>query len=294
MQTGMRYKDAAGNIVFQVMYGGMAMESFVCITGATGGLGKAFAAECGSRGWNLFLTDISSSLLDSLSTGLVAAYGIKVLYYPCDLTNSDSRNEMFDYIRSKNLKFWGLINVAGLDFEGSFLDRTCEQIHTLIRVNVESNLDMTREILELRDFSKTFRIVNVASLAAFYPMPLKSMYSASKRFLLNFSMALREELRPMNCTVTVLCPAGMPTNPQCIRSIDAQGLAGIITTKNVGYVASRTVDAALKGRVVCIPGIVNKVLRFLGGMVPQTLVAYLIGLRWNAAIKKKRSLGAEF
>jgi len=269
------------------------MESFICITGATGGLGKAFAAECASRGWNLFLTDVSASLLDSLSTGQAAAYGINILHYPCDLTDTDSRHEMIDYIRAKKLSFSGLINVAGLDFEGSFLERTCDQIHTLIRVNVESNLEMTREILELRERTKTFRIVNVASLAAFYPMPLKSMYSASKRFLLNFSMALREELRPMNCTVTALCPAGMPTNPQCIRSIDAQGIAGIITTKNVGYVASRTIDAALKGRVVCIPGAVNKVVRFLGGMVPQTLVAYLIGLRWKAAIKKNQSLGLE-
>lgn len=262
------------------------MKPMFFITGATGGLGKAFAAECACRGWDLFLTDIALPALEILAEGLSNAYGVKVLYYPCDLTDTLSRRSLFEHIHSAGHRFSGIINVAGLDFEGRFLDRTPEQIHTLIGVNVEANLEITRRLLEYRDISSTFRIINVASLAAFYPMPLKGMYSASKRFLLNFSLALREELRPMNCSVTVLCPAGMPTNASCIRSIDAQGLAGKITTKNVGYVASVTLDKALQGKMICIPGIINKVLRTLGGVVPQTLAAYLIGLRWSAARSK--------
>lgn len=262
------------------------MQSTFFITGAAGGLGKAFASECAGRGWNLFLTDISLSSLSSLAEGLTNAYGIHVSCYPCDLTSIQSRRELFDHIKANGLRFSGLINIAGLDYEGSFMDRTPEQIRTLIGVNVEANLEITSELLKYRDHEATFRIINVASLAAFYPMPLKGMYSASKRFLLNFSLALREELRPMNCSVTVLCPAGMPTNPECIRSIDAQGFAGRITTKNVGYVASVTIDHALKGRMICIPGILNRILRVLGGLFPQALVAYLIGLRWGAARRK--------
>jgi short-subunit dehydrogenase len=262
------------------------MESYVFITGATGGLGKAFAVECANRGWNLFITDISEPALIHLADGLKTAYGIKVLYFSCDLADADSRARLIEEMSDRKICLEGLINVAGLDFEGSFFDRTKEQIQTLIRLNVEANLEITHELLKLRNRDKTFRIINVASLAAFYPMPVKAMYSASKRFLLNFSIALREELRPMNCTVTVLCPAGMPTNERCIRSIDAQGLAGRITTKNVGFVASRTIDASLKGRCICIPGLMNKFVRFAGSLIPAALVSQLIGARWKIAHMK--------
>ena len=84
-------------------------------------------------------------------------------------------------------------------------------------------------------------------------MPVKAMYAASKQFLLSFSMALREELKPYGVTVTALCPAGMPTTSECIKAIECQGFAGRITTKNVGYVAAKTIDHALKGHAVYIP-----------------------------------------
>jgi short-subunit dehydrogenase len=186
-----------------------------------------------------------------------------------------------------------LINVAGVDFEGIFTDRTPEQIRTILRLNIEANLEMTYTVLKLRDSGQVFRIINVASLAAFYPMPVKAIYAASKRFLLNFSMALREELRTAGCTVTALCPAGMPTTAECIRAIDAQGLAGIITTKNVGFVAAKTLDHALKGHAVYIPGFLNRLLRLLGSFLPASVIAYMIGSRWKAARLRNEILQAK-
>ena len=97
------------------------MQSFVCITGATGGLGKAFAVECADRGWNLFITDVSEPALIHLADGLKTAYGIKVLYFPCDLTDANSRVLLVDWLNENKICLEGLINVAGLDFEGSFL-----------------------------------------------------------------------------------------------------------------------------------------------------------------------------
>ena len=259
------------------------MTSYVCITGATGGLGRAFAVECANRGWNLVLTDLSREALENLATALSVAYDIEVRYHPCDLTDNVSREEMFDQFRKGRLTFWGLINVAGLDYEGPFMERTSGQIRNIIRLNIEANLEMTRAILDLRDETKGFRLINVSSLASFYPMPIKAIYAASKRFLLDFSLALREELRPSGGTVTTLCPAGMPTTERAICGINAQGLMGLITTKNVGFVAARTLDHALKGHSIYIPGLVNRMLRMLGGLTPPTLVAHLIGLRWGGA-----------
>ena len=203
-------------------------------------------------------TDIREAPLARLSESLMNTYGINAHYYMCDLTDAGSRTELLEHIRSGGFIFSFLINVAGLDYEGTFAERTLSQIRTMLRLNIEANVELTHELLKYRDPAETFRIINVSSLAAFYPMPVKAMYSASKRFLLNFSRALREELRPQNVTVTVLCPAGMPTTPASIEAIEAQGFAGRITTCNVGYVASKTIDMALQGKACVYTGIAEQ------------------------------------
>lgn len=107
------------------------MESYVCITGATGGLGKAFAAECAERGYDLFLTDLSERALAVLASGLTAAYDIKVICHSCDLTDFQQRTELFSFMSKEDLKFWALINVAGLDYEGLFTERKQEEIRLI-------------------------------------------------------------------------------------------------------------------------------------------------------------------
>ncbi len=262
------------------------MKSYVCITGGAGGLGKAFAVECASRGWDVFLTDTNEESLARIAEGLQNTYGISVCYEVCDLTNVASRTKLFETIEAKGCYFWSLINVAGVDFEGTFLDNSKEQIRNIVRLNIEANLEMTHEIMRFRGKGRTFRIINVASMAAYYPIPIKATYAASKRFLLNFSLALREEIKGFGATVTTLCPGGMPTNPLVIKCIEAQGFMGRMTTNNVGYVASNTIRRALKGKAVYIPGVANRMLHFLGRWVPQTIIARCLSVRWKGAFKK--------
>jgi uncharacterized protein len=147
-------------------------------------------------------------------------------------------------------------------------------------------------MLEYRNPLTPFRIINVASLAAFYPMPVKATYAASKRFLLDFSLALREEVHDLGATVTVLCPAGLPTTPECIQGIEAQGWVGQLTTQNVGRVAHQTINAALAGRAVVIPGFANRMLQLLGGLVPRRVLVTLLGRRWKSA-RARRGLRPE-
>ncbi|MDP2891797.1 MAG: SDR family NAD(P)-dependent oxidoreductase [Bacillota bacterium] len=261
-------------------------KPLVMITGACGGLGKAFCVECASRGWDLFITDVSTGYLDDLSSGLKSAWGINVFSYACDLTDVASRDALFGSIRSSGMKFHMLINVAGVEFEGLFMEKTREQLRTLLRVNIEGTLEVTREMIARRDPAQPFRIITVSSLAAFYPMPVKAMYAASKVFLLNFFRALREELRHRGCTITLLCPAGMPTNKMLMESIDSQGFMGLLTTRNTGYVANKTVNHALKGKHTYIPGIVNVFLRILGGLLPPRVVSKAIAARWRTVAKR--------
>jgi short-subunit dehydrogenase len=257
------------------------------ITGGAGSLGKAFAAECASRGWNLMLTDLDAGQLAAVAEGLERMYGVQVQHYACDLTDADEREVFWQFINRTGLRFHMLVNVAGLDFEGAFNQRKVAELRAIVRLNIENTVEMTRRILAYRDPARTLRIINVASLAAFYPMPVKAVYAASKRFLLDLSMALNQELRSSGVTITALCPAGLPTRPDCIERIEAQGFMGLITTRNVGDVVARTIDLAIKGRAVYIPGFVNQLLWFAGLLVPPGLLAILINRRWQKAHEVK-------
>lgn len=260
--------------------------SAVLITGATGGLGKAFAVECASRGWNLFLTDLNEENLEVLEKNLKQTYDVEVHSFACDLINERSRQDLFKYLHVIEMPLHGLINVAGGDTEGLFFEQHVEKVLKIVRLNVEATLVMIYNGMVFRDPAQTFRIINVASLAAYYPMPVKATYAASKRFLLDFSLALRNEIQDMNVTVTALCPAGMPTTQECIASIDAQGVMGQLTTWNTGSVANKTIEAALKGKAIVIPGAVNQALQVAGSMLPRQWVAGLIGWRWKHMRKK--------
>jgi short-subunit dehydrogenase len=265
-------------------------KGFTLITGAAGGLGKAFAVECARRGWNLFLTDLRAEPLEILARSLQSVYGISALHSACDLTDFDSRSALLDTLRKEPIRFDALINVAGIDYEGPFCEQNRRQIRSILRLNVEGTLDMIHGVLPLRDPLRPFRILNVASLAAFYPMPVKATYAASKRFLLDFSLALREEVRELGATVTVLCPGGLPTTPEVIEAIEAQGVSGFLTTEDIGGVAASAVEAMLRGQAVVIPGWINNCLRILGGIAPATLVTRFIGQRWKQARGRRTGL----
>lgn len=256
-------------------------NTYMMITGAGGGLGKAFVNECASRGWDLFLTDKDQNLLSDLMRTVVNVYGVKIAVKECDLTNTESRNIFFDYLRENNYRFNGLINVAGLDHEGAFEARSIDEIREILTVNIVSTVEMTHSILSLRDNKEKYLQVNVCSLAGFYPMPLKAIYAASKRFLLDFTLALREELSEAGAGVTALCPAGLPTQIDVIRSIESQGIIGRITTLNVGDVAYNTISSALRNKAVVIPGAVNQLLRTMGQVIPKSIVIKTVARRWK-------------
>jgi short-subunit dehydrogenase len=263
------------------------MHGLWLVTGATGGLGKAFAVESAGRGWDLLLTDLDAGRLALLAAGLERAYGVEVRWHQADLTTEASRTELVNWIRDEHLRVRGLINVAGLDHEGPFMERDSAEIMGILRLNIESTLMMIHALLEFRDYASTFRIINVSSLGAYFSMPIKATYAASKRFLLDFSLALRNELKEENVSVTVLCPAGMPTNEACIEAIEAQGLMGQLTTENIGSVAHETLNAALRGRAIVIPGFLNRLLPGLGSLVPAPSVADMIGTRWRASQQRR-------
>ena len=258
----------------------------VLITGAAGGLGRAFATECGRRGYSLFLTDVNQEGLLCLQRGLERQFNITVTTKSCDLTSTDRVDEMLEVIDRHKIRFDMLLNIAGLDFEGGFMGREREKIVKIVSLNNAATLRITHAILERRRQGRHFTIVFVSSLASMFPMPLKATYAASKRFLLDFSTSLRQELKNQDANVLALCPGGMVTTKEAMEGIAAQGFWGDATTNPLEVVARKTLDRALSGKGLYVPGSLNRTLSFLGKLIPRSIIAALIYRKWSGAQKR--------
>jgi len=253
----------------------------VMITGATGGLGRVLANECASRGYKLFLTDINEDGLLCIKRGLERQFDVAVTTKACDLTNAESVDKMLDIIDQHEIRFDMILNVAGMDSEGEFMTRERENLVNIILLNNAATLRITHAIIKRRRPGKRFTVVFVSSLASMFPMPLKATYAASKRFLLDFAISLRQELKREDVNVLTLCPGGMVTTQEAMCGIKAQGFWGDVTTNPLEDVARNTIDRALAGKSLYVPGILNRMLSILGKIIPRSWVAAVVYWRWK-------------
>ena len=258
------------------------MKAYTLITGATGGLGKAFAVECAARGKHLVLTDIAKEKLDTLAACLARTYGVTIETFACNLMEQSARLSLFNYLEALEAELELTVNVAGLDFEGGVETLSSDKLVRVLRVNTEAALDITRHVASIQHADK-FYIINVASMAGFYPMPLKALYSASKRAIIQFSLAVREEIREKGGNILALCPAGLRTNAKVIKKIDAQGFMGRLTTIDLGKVVSKTLNKVKKGRPIYVPGVINVMINTVARLFSETIKARMVYHRWRNA-----------
>jgi short-subunit dehydrogenase len=255
----------------------------VLITGAAGGLGRAFAIDCAERGYDLLLTDRNENGLLLAKQGIIRQFDVIVRTKTCDITKDDEVLALMDFAKAQDIRLDMLLNVAGIDHEGGFTQRSFAQISSILRVNIEATLRMTYRSLEIRRQNSRFYIIFVSSLASMVPMPLKATYAASKRFLLDFSIALRQELKSQAVSVLSLCPGGLATTDDAMTGITAQGFWGSMTTNRLEKVAHDTISKVMKGQAVYIPGLLNRTFSIFGKIIPAGLIARLIYGRWEKA-----------
>lgn len=255
----------------------------VLVTGAAGGLGRPFLAECVRRGFGVCATDVDRRGLETIREGLRDRFQTDITLFPCDITRPESVYGLVAFLSREGFRPDMLLNVAGVDFEGGFLSRDFSEIGKIVEVNVLGSLRMTHRVLSLRDSRTPFHLVFVSSLAAGQPIPLKATYAASKRFLLDFSRALGEELREAGVHVLTVCPGGMATTPKVVEAILAQGFFGAVTTCPVERIVSQTITRALKGKTVYVPGLFNRFTLFLNRFVPVPFTLRILHGRWKRA-----------
>jgi short-subunit dehydrogenase len=256
---------------------------YCLITGASRGLGRALSEECARAWMNLILVSLPDTGLAGVATDLGQRYGIDVRFREIDLAEPDSPDTLLRWVREERLAVNMLINNAGMGAHGPFCESIPERNRAMIDLNVSALVHLTRLFLpELKRHRRAY-ILNVASLAAFYAMPYKPVYAPTKAFVLNFSLALRAELAGTTVTVSALCPGGIMTNEECRKLIAAQGFIGRISCHHPEEVARYALAQLLRNKAVIIPGLINKLARIMGTVVPPALTRLFIRCRFDSA-----------
>ncbi|BAB74590.1 SDR family NAD(P)-dependent oxidoreductase [Nostoc sp. PCC 7120 = FACHB-418] len=186
--------------------------STALITGASGGIGKAFAQELAARQTNLVLVARSQHKLHQLAQELQQQHKIQVDVIAKDLTEIDAVADVFDITKSKGLTIDCLINNAGFGDYGDFAQSDRTRQIKIIQLNVLALVDLTHRFLPLMRQNRSGSIINVASIAGFQPIPYLSVYAASKAFIVSFSEALWAENRQYGVRVLVTCPGPTETD----------------------------------------------------------------------------------
>ena len=265
---------------------------YVLITGASQGLGRALAEEWAGRGRDLILVALPDAGLTEVTRILKLAYGIRIRAVETDLTASDAPELLVSLLRDEGLEVDTLANNAGVAFNARFEDSTLGQTETQIRLNVLALVKLTHLLLPFLRRHRRSWVLNVSSMAAYFPMPHMPVYSPTKSFVLSFSLALREELRGSGVSVSALCPNGIRTNRLTRSMIEEQGVAGRLTCRYPDEVARLAVRGLERGRAIIVPGAVNWILRWLSLLVPRTLCMRVISGRWGRrAQETARPLG---
>ncbi len=257
--------------------------AYTFISGATGGIGKAFCLECAALGYDLFITGRSIGKISAVKDEILSRYNVKIDFFPCDLTKERNRKKMIEYIESKNITFDRIINVAGVDTQKAFTDYTLDKVIFQTRVNTEATISLTHSLLEKR--AKDVEIITISSMSGATPMPYFALYSATKAMLTNFYTALHYELKKKGVKVTVVTPGGVPTRPDIVSDIARQGLWGKLSAKTPEFIAKKSLKAVKKNKIKYIPGFFNKLLNFILKITPKKIVLPFIARRWKKQTK---------
>lgn len=254
------------------------MRKYALITGATGGLGKAFVNQVASMGYHLILTDLKEESLDSLQEGIHAKYGVDVTVFPANIKQEADLDKIWRHLTTNDIRLSLVVNVAGIDTEGLFDRLIPENVMDIAQINVMGTLQILSRCIQYQD--KSLDIINIASMAGFYSMPYKAVYSATKSFIINISRSLDTELTSRNIRVLAVCPAGLPTRGDIIEKIDSQGILGSLTTLNTTTVARNAFLHLKRGKQVYVPGVINAAVVSLTNLLPKKFLAQSIYRRW--------------
>lgn len=189
------------------------MKKCTLITGATSGIGYEFARQFALLGHNLVLASRNSAKMQEMKNKFEEQYKIDIDFISLDLSLAGSAEKLFTFCQEKDYQIEVLVNNSGIGLDAlQHVDRTLADIRNLLNLNLLTLTELCNLFGKAMKERKSGYIVNIASTAAFQPMPYSAIYGASKAFVLMLSEAMAIELKPYNVSVLAVCPGLTDTN----------------------------------------------------------------------------------
>ncbi len=251
-------------------------EKFTLVTGASSGIGKAISFELAKRKHNVLLVSLPGQGLEKIAAELQSRYQIKTGWFETDLSMTRGPKSVFDWTRSENYTVQYLVNNAGIAGTMAIDNVDEKYIDDRLLVNIRALVILCRYFIPEMKKLPSAGILNISSLSAFFSIPFKSIYAASKAFVMNFSRAIRTELKNTNISVSVVCPNGVRTNQGTHARIEAHGNKGRLVTLDSEEVARIAVDGMLKRKFLIIPGKLNYMLFTASRFIPISIQQYFL------------------
>ena len=244
------------------------------ITGASSGIGEVFARKLAALGRNVLLVARSEDKLITLCNELGRSNSIRAQYVALDLSKPESAARLFEEAAKRGLTIDLLINNAGFGSMGEFSKLDLAREQNMIDLNVKSLVELTYLFLQPMIERKQGAIINVASTAAFQPVPFMATYAATKAFVLSFSEALWEENRAHGIKILALCPGVTDTN-------FFEAARGHKPPARTSQTPEEVVDTALRalaqGKGHIVSGWTNFLMTQSERFVPRSFVTRLAG-----------------
>jgi short-subunit dehydrogenase len=233
------------------------MSRTALVTGASSGIGEAFAKQLAAKGWDLVLVARSTDRLRVLADELIEAHRVSVEVLPADLIDSDALQSVCDRLESIERPIELLVNNAGIGTEGAFTDQTRISQIRMVDLNVRAVVALAHAAATTMVGRASGQIINVSSIGGFQAAPGFAVYAASKSFVTGFSTALYEEVRGSGVVVSALCPGFTRTEFQQNAGMEPSTMPDIVWQEPAEVVA--TALAGLKKRkAIVIPGLLNR------------------------------------
>lgn len=244
------------------------------ITGASGGIGEEFARRLARDKHNIVLVARSADRLHSLADELARAHGVQAHAIPLDLTNERAPQRLFEETTRRGLDIDLLVNNAGFGSLGEFTKFDPARDEEMIRLNVSALVALTHLYIRPMQRRGAGAIINVASTAAFQPVPFMATYAATKAFVLSFSEALSEENRAGGVRVMALCPGATDTNFFAAAQGARPPMRAVQTSAQVVETAMRAIE---RGEASIVSGWINVLVAQSSRILPRFLVRRVAG-----------------
>jgi short-subunit dehydrogenase len=265
-----------------------ASDRTALVTGASSGIGAEIARGLARRGHGVTLVARREDRLRELAEELSSGHGVRAEVIGADLADLASRNRLVEQVDERGLAVAILVNNAGFSTMGPVARSDVEREVAMVRTDVEAVVHLCSAFVPGMVERRGGAVVNVASTAAFQPLPGQAGYGASKAFVLSYGRALGAELAGTGVTVTTLCPGPVETGFATAAGMSDEE-AGSALPKvmwvSAADVAAAAIDGADRGRPVVIPGAPNRILASLAHHAPRRLVLPILA-RQHPALRE--------